>query len=92
MTSMRPISVQTPVLQGGRRADRMIATIRTNRHRQCKELPLVMGSVSESSACPMLEAQLSASLRQSLIEQMAPIKSEDEAAAGRTKIFLPRTR
>jgi hypothetical protein len=29
----------------------------------------------------MLEAQLSASLRQSLIEQMATIKSEDEAAA-----------
>ena len=28
----------------------------------------------------MLEAQLSASLRQSLIEQMATIKSEDEAA------------
>jgi hypothetical protein len=34
-----------PIPQGGRRADRMIANIRTNRHRRRNELPLVMGSV-----------------------------------------------
>ena len=49
--------------------------------RQANGQRLVMGSSAPFSARSVLGAQLSASLRESLIEQMAAINSADEAAA-----------
>ena len=75
--SMRRISVPTPIPQRscrGRAANQM-----GKLRRETDNAP--GGKLPESSARSVLGVQLSASLRESLIEQLATINSADEAAA-----------
>ena len=81
MISMRRISAPTPIPQRSCRDHRIIASNRMGKLRQRNGRPLVVGSFRGPSAKSVLGEQLSASLRESLIEQMAAINSEDEAAA-----------
>ena len=80
MISTRRISVPTPIPQRSCRDHRIIASSRMGKLRQRNGRQLVVGSLPGPSARSVLGEQLSASLRESLIEQMAAINSEDEAA------------
>ena len=78
MISMRRISALPPSLQ---RSCRGRAANRMGKLRQGNGQRLVMESFQSPPARSVLGVQLSASLRESLIEQMAAINSADEAAA-----------
>jgi hypothetical protein len=81
MISMRRISMPAPIPQRSRPDHRIIASNRTGKLRQRNVQPPSDGKRPGPSAKSVLGAQLSASLRESLIEQMAAINSADEAAA-----------
>ena len=78
MISMRRISLTASILQRKCRDHRVIK--QSNGHAGTATAAIGGGKASGPSARPVLGEQLSASLRESLIEQLDAIKSVDEAA------------
>jgi hypothetical protein len=81
MISTRRISRPSPILQRNSREHRISASRRMGKQRQVKGRSADGRKFPDPSGKSVLGEQLSASLRESLIEQMAAMKSEDEAAA-----------